>query len=333
MSHIKYSDAQKFRALQMLAAGAGITYVSLKFQCSERTLWRWKARFDGTKESLKNKSSRPHSKHPNAHTDQEVSAIVQELANNPGISLNELWGVLRVDFGYSRNIASLWKFLKKTGYYDQGKREEYVPQEYHTPVNIGEKWQMDVKFVPSNCRVGKAYRNKYFQYTMIDEASRERFIFAYDELSANATVDFVRRAILAFGYKPKMIQTDNGREFTPVYSKNKELMTHAFDRLCERLKIEHRLIRAYTPRHNGKVERSHRNDQQRFYNHMKFNSLDDLRNQMSDYLKRSNNIPSSALRFIRNGRSILLTPNQRREELMTEMFEKIKTQRKKLNAI
>lgn len=320
MSHIKYSDAQKFRALQMLSAGANITFVSLKFQCSERTLWRWKAKFDGTKESLKNKSSRPHTKHPTAHTPAEESAIIQELSVRPGISLNELYGLLCCDFGYTRNIASLYKFLKKGGFYAQNKKEVYIPKEYHTPHKLGEKWQMDVKFVPSNCRIGKAYRNKYFQYTMIDEGSRERFIFAYDEISANATVDFVGRAILHFGYKPKIIQTDNGREFTPVKSKNKELMTHGFDRLCEKLKIEHKLIRAYTPRHNGKVERSHRNDQKRFYDHIKFNSLNDLRSQMADYLKRSNSIPSSALRFNRGGRSILLSPLQRREELLAEKF-------------
>ncbi|MBQ2021367.1 MAG: integrase core domain-containing protein, partial [Peptococcaceae bacterium] len=58
---------------------------------------------------------------------------------------------------------------------------------------------------------------------------------------------------------------------------------------------EHKLIRPRTPRHNGKVERSHRNDQERFYNYLKFYSYDDLLIQMQRYLVRSNNIPMKVL--------------------------------------
>ena len=68
--------------------------------------------------------------------------------------------------------------------------------------------------------------------------------------------------------------------------------------LCDALNIEHKLIKPRTPRHNGKVERSHRNDQQRFYSYLTFYSLDDLNVQMRAYLKRSNNIPSSSLNWL-----------------------------------
>lgn len=72
---------------------------------------------------------------------------------------------------------------------------------------------MDVKFVPKACYVGE-HENAFFQYTVIDEASRERFIYPHRELSSYSTVDFIKRAIEYFGYKPKIIQTDNGVEFT-----------------------------------------------------------------------------------------------------------------------
>lgn len=67
--------------------------------------------------------------------------------------------------------------------------------------------------------------------------------------------------------------------------------THPVDDLLNSLKIIHRLIKPRTPRHNGKVERLHRNGQQRFYTYLKFYSYDDLIYQMKAYLKRSNNIP------------------------------------------
>ncbi len=68
--------------------------------------------------------------------------------------------------------------------------------------------------------------DKFYQYTIIDEASRERFIYPYKEQSSYSTIDFVKRAIVYFGYKPKIIQTDNGQEFTYTMKTDK---THPLD--------------------------------------------------------------------------------------------------------
>ena len=48
----------------------------------------------------------------------------------------------------------------------------------------------------------------------------------------------------------------------------------------------------------SKVERSHRNDVERFYSFLTFYSLEDLRYQGKQYLKRSNNIPMQVLNFL-----------------------------------
>ena len=153
---------------------------------------------------------------------------------------------------------------------------------------------MDVKVVPKQCYVGEL-PDKFYQYTVIDEASRERFIYPYKEQSSYSTIDFVKRAIVYFGYKPQIIQTDNGQEFTYIRKTDK---IHPLDTLLNSLNITHKLIKPRTPRHNGKVERSHRNDQQRFYSHLKFYSYDDLKKQMKAYLKRSNNIPMQSLNWL-----------------------------------
>ncbi len=150
---------------------------------------------------------------------------------------------------------------------------------------------MDVKHVPTTCYTG-AYEEKFYQYTMIDEASRERFIYPYKEQNSYSTLDFVKRAIIYFGYTPKVIQTDNGPEFTHI-TKTKRI--HPLDVLCKELHITHKLIRPKTPWHNGKVERSHRNDQERFYNYLSFYSYEDLLIQMKRYLRRSNRILMSVL--------------------------------------
>lgn len=77
------------------------------------------------------------------------------------------------------------------------KKPEFIKKKsrhigkYDTPEKFGEKWQMDVKYVPIACYAGKD-GEKFYKYTMIDEAYRERFIFPYKEQSGFSTVDFIR---------------------------------------------------------------------------------------------------------------------------------------------
>jgi len=152
----------------------------------------------------------------------------------------------------------------------------------------------------------------FYQYTVIDEASRERFIYAYLEQNGFSTVDFIKRAIKYFGYIPQVIQTDNGGEFTNFANTKR---VHIFDLFCKKYGIVHKLIRPRTPWHNGKVERSHRKDQERFYNYLKFFSLEDLQKQMRAYLKRSNNIPMATLGW--------KTPIEIRKELLSQCPPKL----------
>lgn len=256
---------------------------------------RWNKKFNGSKESLLDKSHRPLSPHPNAHTEEELYWIKNYIRRNPNISLCELYGKLRVEKGYSRHACSLFRIVRKLKYpINTEYHEKYTPKKYDTPTNIGIKWQLDVKVIPKQCYTGKL-PDKFYQYTIIDEASRERFIYPYKEKSSYSTVDFVKSAITYFGYKPETIQTDNGQEFTHIKKTDK---IHPLDNLLSSLNINHKLIKPRTPRHNGKVERSHRNDQQRFYSYLKFFSYDDLLLQMKSYLKRSNNIPMQTLNWL-----------------------------------
>lgn len=311
-----YTAKEKERALRLWRTST-TEFVCHRFHCSERSLWRWKSKYDGTTASLENKSSRPHSRHPRAQTDEEIKHIQDLIRRNPHIGLNELYGKLIFNYNYARNPATLFRFLRKNHFYEEKPpREAYKPKPYNTPLRLGVKWQMDVKHVPTECDVTlpRDERHKYYQYTMIDEASRERFIYPYQDLCAESTVDFVKRAIRYFRYKPHIIQTDNGPEFTYT-RQTKDDREHRLDKFCLLSKIKHKLIKPRTPRHNGKVERSHRNDNERFYKWLRFYSYNDLLTQMQAYLKRSNNIPISTLKS-RDEKRRWLTPKQKRAELL-----------------
>ncbi len=311
-----YSAREKERALKLWQTST-TEFVCHRFHCSERSLWRWKSRYDGTLKSLENRSSRPHTRHPNAHTDEEIKHIQDLIRRNPHIGLNELYGKLKENYGYKRNPVSLFRFLQKQGFYTaKEKRVPYKPKPYDTPQKIGKKWQLDVKYIPYDCDATLPIdeKHRFYQYTVIDEATRERFIYPYADLCAESTIDFICRAVKYFRYKPKMIQTDNGQEFTYT-RQTKDDRPHPFDVFCAKHKIKHKLIKPRTPRHNGKVERSHRNDNERFYKWLKFHSFTDLLVQMKAYLKRSNNIPISTLKS-RDKKQRWLTPRQKRAELL-----------------
>ena len=285
----------KFYACKLYRSGHSVRFVCRRYKISKASLMRWNKKFDGNKDSLRNKPHTPLSPHPNAHTPLEMKSIRDYMRRNPHISLPELYGKLRIHKAYRRHPASLYRFMRKLGYFKPAtkKSTKYIPKPYDTPSRIGVKWQLDVKFVPTACYTG-TIPQKFYQYTVIDEASRERFIFPYLEQSSYSTVDFMKRAFTYFGYQPSIVQTDNGSEFTHIKKTDR---VHPLDMFLQPLGITHQLIRPRTPRHNGKVERSHRNDQERFYNYLHFYSYEDLKKQMKAYLKRSNQTPMSVLQW------------------------------------
>lgn len=296
----------KLHAVQLYRQEKDVSFVCRRYHISKASLMRWNKQYDGTKESLLPKSHRPLTPHPNAHTQAEIKWICDYHRRNPNISICELYGKLRKEKAYSRHPGSLYRVFVRLGFrkkVESTKNKSKHTGKYNTPATLGEKWQMDVKYVPTACYSGNDMQ-KFYQYTVIEEASRKRFIYAYQEQSSYSTVDFIKRAILYFGYAPQELQTDNGTEFT---HSRKTSRIHPLDVFCNKYNIHHKLIRPRTPWHNGKVERSHRNDQERFYNYLKFYSFDDLQLQMKRYLHRANDIPMAVLGW--------KSPNQRQIEL------------------
>ena len=132
------------------------------------------------------------------------------------------------------------------------------------------------------------------------EYSRLRFLGAYPEQSTYSSADFLKKAVQWFarrGVHVKCVQTDNGFEFTNRFSPSKKNLLTLFEAVSDKLHIRHKLIRPYTPRHNGKVECSHREDQKRFYDKHSFYSLADFGGQLAVHQNRSNNIPMRPLNW------------------------------------
>ena len=290
-------DMKYRQSLMEYAKREGVSRASRKYNRARSYIYFWLERYDGSLASLACRARTPHS-HPNAHTPAEIKLLRDMRRRNPQLGMIELWHRMRKR-GYHRCPESLYRTMRKQGMFPAPKpKPTYVPKPYQQMTRPGERIQIDVKVVPRRCIADPELR--LFQYTAIDEYSRMRFLGAYEEQSTYSSAHFLTRMIDYYakrGVKVECVQTDNGFEFTNRFSQSKRHLETLFEKTARIHGICHKLIRPYTPRHNGKVERSHREDQKRFYTTHSFYSLDDFGEQLAAHQNRSNNIPMRPLRW------------------------------------
>ena len=280
----------------------GVTKAAIKFCECRRTIYRWRERYDGSLKSLEDKSRRPHY-HPKQHTEEEIKLIKKYKANNKETGLVVLWVKLR-KAGYTRTIQGLYHVMQRLGIYEKApsKKKEREITEWKTGTYPGEKVQVDVKYVPKKCMSPELQEmgEKYYQYTALDEYTRLRYTWFTNAHDTSASSEFARRIVKYFPFKVKTIQTDNGFEFTnrlswQTFLKNKQTK---FEKTLEELGIEYKTIKPHTPKQNGRVERSHRKDQEIFYRGKVFWNLEDLRNRGASWRKEYNNFPMGPLGWL-----------------------------------
>ena len=286
----------------------GVMEAAKRYKQHRKTIYRWREKYDGSRKSLANKSRRPHS-HPNQHTQEEIKMIKKYKAQNPDAGLVVLWIKLMRN-GYTRQITSLYRVMQRLGIYKKtpSKKKTYEPKPYQKMSHPGERIQIDVKYVPQKCmsKELKELEEKYYQYTAIDEYTRQRVLWASKEQSTYASTQFLEIVKRKFKYKIECIQTDNGFEFTNRLNSRKAKEKTMFEKKMEELGIEHKLIKPRTPRHNGKVERSHRKDQERFYYKRVFVSFEDFKEKLRHWSREYNNFPMKPLGW--------KSPNEKYEE-------------------
>lgn len=180
----------------------GVTKAAIKFKMHRKTIYRWREKYDGTAQSLKNKSRRPH-RHPNEHTEKEIKLIKDYKYKNKDTGLVVLWVKLR-QAGYTRTITSLYRVMQRIGIYNKApsKKKEYEPKPYEQMKYPGERVQVDVKYVPgkSLTKEVKELDGRYYQYTAIDEYTRKRVLWASKEQSTSASAEFVEILIKKFPF-------------------------------------------------------------------------------------------------------------------------------------
>lgn len=270
------TQEERYRWIKPILDG-DITIKAMARVCpfSERALKYWLAEF--RKKGLLGlipKSTRPKS-HPR-ETAIRVKEKIIELRKETKLGALKLhWKLGKENITiHERTIGKIIKKENLTRKY----RIRRVQYKYvKTQLRPGELVEIDVKYVPE-----KLGNRRYFQFTAIDSATRWRYLKIYDEQTNTNALRFLKELTSIAPFKINAVKTDNGFIFTNRYNGYLKSSTphnprlHGFDVLCNEMKIEHYLIDPGKPAQNGKVERSHRSDQEMFYDRIKFENINEL---------------------------------------------------------
>jgi len=241
----------------------------------KRSLERWLSAYKkGGEGALEPKSTKPKTQ-PNETLIRIKERIIEIRKGTRKCALKIKWQLERE--GVKINARTIGKILKTEGLTRKYRIKRVKYKYIRAERKPGELVEIDVKYVP-----GRIKDKRYYQYTAIDCASRWRHMKIYEEQSNWKSITFLGEVIKLFPHKIEAVKTDNGFVFTNLYTgtyKRADLLPkqpHGFDRFCSERNIIHYLIDPGKPAQNGAVERSHRTDQEQFYDRNRFRSLKDL---------------------------------------------------------
>ncbi|MDQ1284594.1 MAG: Integrase catalytic protein [Patescibacteria group bacterium] len=268
---------------------------------NQRSLERWVAAYKKNGEAgLIPKSTQPKSH--SRETEIRIKERVIELRKKTKkCALKLKWQLEKENVVIHKN--TIQKIIKKEGLVRKYRIRKLKYKYIKVPLSPGELVEIDVKYVPE-----KLNNRRYFQFTAIDCASRWRYLKIYEEQTNTNAIAFLKELTSFAPFKIGAVKTDNGSIFTNRYVGYLKSSTphnprlHGFDVLCQKLNMEHYLIDPGKPSQNGKVERSHRSDQEIFYDRNRFKTVEDLKRKIKRWNIEYNNLEHCGL----NGK----TPNE-----------------------
>src|SRR3989339_333040 len=262
----------------------------------KRSLERWVSAFKkGGEETLEPRSTEP--KRYRTETPiwlKEKIVVIRKKTKKCALKIH--WQLEKE--GILINARTVGKILKKENLVRKYRVKKIKYKYIRAERKPGELIEIDVKYVP-----GSVAGRRYYQYTAIDTASRWRYLKTYEEQSNYHSVVFLREVMQRFPYKIEAVKTDNGLIFTIRYAggnlKRSDLSSktlHVLDIFCNEHNIMHYLIDPGKPAQNGTVERSHREDQEKFYEKNTFKDVNDLKRKLKRWNMYYNDLEHCGLK-------------------------------------
>ncbi len=132
MKTIRQKAFFRQRVTREIEKGGAVATTAIRYQICRTSIYRWLKRYDGTVESLYERSHRPKY-HPNQHTAEELRLIRRVWSHNKELGLVCLHMVLVDKHGYARSVSSLNRMMRKLGIGRKKQRKKkYIPKPYYT---------------------------------------------------------------------------------------------------------------------------------------------------------------------------------------------------------
>ena len=271
MDRDKQEVARKLKVLRHAEVSGHVARTCRYFGIGRASFYRWQAAYRARGEAgLVN--GKPIPRNPANQTSPEITEKVLHLRQTYHLGpIRIVWYLARYH-GIKISGAGVYRILKRHNLnrLPRGTRVRKIHTRRYNKQVPGHHIQMDVKFLIFNDKAGQTVRR--FQYTAIDDATRIRALKVYTRHTQANAIDFVDHVIDKFPFRIQEIRTDNGHEFQAKFH------WHVEDK-----GIRHAYIKPRTPQLNGKVERSHRSDQQEFYQLLTYKDDVDLEAKLDEW--------------------------------------------------
>ena len=287
-----------------------VSLVCRKYGISRSVFYYWKNRIN-LKSSGKGRGyskiqrlisySRKPKTNPKEYS-PEVIKLILKIRKRTNRGSEYIWFVLKDRYAIHVSITGVYKVLKRNNLIKVRRHKKKQNSTYEAPKYLpGEKVQVDVKYVKLHDKIAEKLKKKYrwvYQYTAIDVATGIKCKFIYETHNVDASLNFLLKVRLFYPFPIKVIQTDNGFEFT--WRLNTEInKIHPFTTQCKLFGYDHYLIPPAYPQSNSHVERTHRIDEEEVYRKRTFTSLTQLHKINLKSLKYFNNIrPQKTKHFL-----------------------------------
>lgn len=261
----------KMAVLEYADLSGNVRKACRAFEVPRSSFYEWKKKFDADGKAGLVRKKPIACSHPNQLSPEAVEKILY-LRRKCHLGPDRITWYLERYYGITTSCSSVYRTLIRNGMRRLPKtssRRTIHTRRYNKNVP-GHHIQMDVKFLTFKALDGSKVRR--FQYTAIDDATRVRALKIYQYHNQKSAIDFVDYVIEKFPFRIHTIRTDRGHEFQAQFH------WHVEDK-----GIRHVYIKPRSPQLNGKVERSHRSDNEEFYQLMTYTDDVDLNKKLAKW--------------------------------------------------